>query len=128
MSRRNNNFCLFTSDLGLLYAIVPVYKVLAHLCKNLCPYLKNTTLILRVKKLSQWYYVLFCSLLYQFQSKSHDLEHFWKLICYIIICIIFRLLCNLFDLSQANHPRMAKHWDSFLTHCKLLKMMDKSEQ
>jgi hypothetical protein len=31
--------------------------------------------------------------------------------------IIFRLLCNLLDLCQASLFKIAKHWDSFFTHC-----------
>jgi len=30
---------------------------------------------------------------------------------------MFRLLYNLLDLSQANLSKMAKHWDSYLSHC-----------
>jgi hypothetical protein len=31
--------------------------------------------------------------------------------------IIFKLLYNLFDLSQVSLSKMAKHQDSFLSHC-----------
>ena len=31
--------------------------------------------------------------------------------------IIFRLLCNLFDLCCINLCKAAKHWDSFLSNC-----------
>ena len=31
--------------------------------------------------------------------------------------IIFRLLCNLFDLCCINLYKAAKHWDSFLSDC-----------
>jgi hypothetical protein len=34
-----------------------------------------------------------------------------------MIYIIFELLHNLFDLSQVSLSKMAKHWDSFLSHC-----------
>ena len=36
--------------------------------------------------------------------------------------IIFRLLCNLFDLCCINLCKIAKHWDSFLNDCNSVSM------
>ena len=73
--------------------------------------------LFRVKKLSQWWGVLFCLLLPQFKFKSYDLRLILKPRCYTITYIIYRLLTNFLDLFYFNLCKTAKHWDSFLTHC-----------
>ena len=41
-------------------------------------------------------------------------------------CIIFRLVCNLFDLCCINLCKTANYWDSFLSDCMRMSIMIKS--
>ena len=70
-------------------------------------------------KLSQWVSILFCSLPHGFLFQSHEIT--WSINprrCSLMYMSI-RTLDYVIFLHQANLSKTTKHWDGFVSHCRL---------